>query len=69
MPTGQNVPAGQITHSARLLTVRSSLPGSVSSEGPTFLKAMTNYTVRVGSDVTFTCQGENITRYKVSKNV
>ena len=35
------------------------------AEGPSFLKAMTNYTVRVGSDVTFTCQVENITSYKV----
>ena len=41
--------------------------GGISSEGPTFLKAMTNYTVRVGSDVTFTCQVENITCYKVSQ--
>ena len=41
--------------------------GGLHSEGPTFLKAMTNYTVRVGSDVTFTCQVENITSYKVSK--
>ena len=42
--------------------------GGLSTEGPTFLKAMTNYTVRVGSDVTFTCQVENITSYKVSKS-
>ena len=33
--------------------------------GPKFLKALSNYTVRVGSDVTFTCQVENVTNYKV----
>lgn len=33
--------------------------------GPRFLKALSNYTVRVGSDVTFTCQVENVTNYKV----
>ena len=41
---------------------------TTSSEGPTFLKTLSNYTVRVGSDVTFTCQVENITSYKVSKS-
>jgi len=34
--------------------------------GPHFLKALSNYTVRVGSDVTFTCQVENISNYKVA---
>eukprot|EP00090_Calanus_glacialis_P020997 TRINITY_DN32420_c0_g1_i2.p1 TRINITY_DN32420_c0_g1~~TRINITY_DN32420_c0_g1_i2.p1 ORF type:complete len:539 (-),score=85.14 TRINITY_DN32420_c0_g1_i2:272-1888(-) len=34
--------------------------------GPHFLKKLSNYTVRVGSDVTFTCQVENISNYKVA---
>jgi len=34
--------------------------------GPLFLKELSNYTVRVGSDVTFTCQVENISNYKVA---
>ena len=33
--------------------------------GPHFLKALSNYTVRVGSDVTFTCQVEKVDGYKV----
>ena len=35
------------------------------AEGPDFLKKLSNYTVRVGSDVTFTCNVENISNYKV----
>ena len=42
---------------------------ATSADGPTFLKTLSNYTVRVGSDVTFTCQVENITNYKVGADV
>jgi len=38
----------------------------LTKDGPNFMKPLSNYTVRVGNEVTFTCQVQNNTNYKVA---